>query len=57
MIKNLSELQSNVRHSNFAKRLTEALCFNNIEPTPIAFVSSFNSEHKGNLLRTHTARK
>ena len=57
MIKNLSELQSNAKHSYFAKRLTEALCTNNIAPTPIAFVSAYNKVHTDNQLKAHTVRK
>lgn len=57
MIKNLSELQSSAKHASFAGRLTKFLRANRVEPTPIAFVSAYNKEHKDSPLKPHTARK
>lgn len=57
MIKNLYSLQSKAKYASFAKRFTEILLSNNIEPSPIAVVSAFNSAHHGISLKTHTVRK
>lgn len=57
MIKNLSELQSKAKHGSFAKQLTDTLYLNNIEPSPIAFVTAFNKAHTQNILKAHTVRK
>jgi transcriptional regulator with XRE-family HTH domain len=57
MIKNLSSLQNNTRHASCAKRLTEILRVNKIEPSPIAVANAFNKEHKSVSLKARSVRK
>ena len=57
MIKDLSELQSKSKHSQFAKRLTAALRESSIDPSPAEVASAFNKHSKVTTLKPHTARK
>jgi hypothetical protein len=57
MIKDLAELQKKSKHVHFAKRLTAALRYSNIEPSPAVVASVFNNHSKVTKLKPHTVRK
>ena len=57
MIKDLTELQIQSRHSQFAKRLTAALRKRSIDPSPTVVATAFNKHSKVTTLKAHTVRK
>jgi hypothetical protein len=57
MIKDLTELQKNSKHADFAKRFTAELRKINIDPSPVAVTGAFNKISKSVKLKPHTVRK
>jgi len=57
MIKDLTALQENSKHADFAKRLAIELKKINIDPSPKSVAYAFNQHYKTTSAKPHTVRK